>query len=66
MTIPTVAYNDDQENCIIHQPYTAFLQGVEAYDLGHKLTDNPYQRGTFERHWWKDGWIQSKKGTIEK
>lgn len=54
--IPTVAYNDTPESDIIHQPYTAFSQGVEAFQLGHKRRGNPYGEGTMEYRWWNDGW----------
>lgn len=54
--IPTVAYNDTPESDIIHQPYTAFSQGVEAFQLGHKMRDNPYREETREREFWDSGW----------
>ena len=31
--------------------------GMAAFGLGHKLSDNPYDRSALEWHSWREGWM---------
>lgn len=56
MTVPTTRYNDDRCGNVVHQPYTAYLQGGEAFEMGLLRGKNPYEAATQEHVWWNSGW----------
>lgn len=49
---------DDPVNDTVHHPYSAWMQGFEARELGYPAEVNPYPEGS-ERTWWNYGWIEN-------
>lgn len=58
---PFVALEDDptgdpMDPATVHHPYSAFIQGNDAGQLGWaSLSMNPYPMDTVERLFWEDG-----------
>lgn len=42
------------------KPYVP-KDGMEAYDLGYPLSDNPFPKHTPEHSIWRDDWLFSKR-----
>jgi len=54
---PLTAYPDDPTKNEVHQPYTAFNQGFDAYDAGFCIDQNPYTGRL--AGWWGDGYAKA-------
>jgi ribosome modulation factor len=52
---------DDPITDNVHQPYSAFNQGFDAYELFRMPVElNPYPAGS-ERDWWEMGWEEARE-----
>lgn len=58
-------YKDDLELDLVHQPYTAFNQGFNAYKHSIAMVKNPYRTRT-EQNWWEMGWIEAQQQLSDK
>ncbi len=57
-SVVAVLVDDPIENTV-HQPYSAYNQGFDAYGLGLKLLVNPYPQGR-EFDFWDMGWKDAR------
>jgi hypothetical protein len=66
---PLIALVDDPLTDRVHQPYSAFNQGYDAFDLNYPDSLNPYPEESREwRYWdngWKTAWFYDKGGAYE-
>lgn len=53
---PLQALVDDPIHNTVHHPYSAHIQGWDAYEMGCGKHLNPYPLDTREADWWGMGW----------
>ena len=56
---------DDPVNDTVHQPFSAFNQGFDAFGWGLLRNQNPYDYGT-NRRWWDEGWSAAYDAIMKK
>jgi ribosome modulation factor len=56
---------DDPKGDIVHQPFTAFNQGHDAFHWGLKRDANPYPTSS-EKASWDDGWSTAMYDMLDK
>jgi ribosome modulation factor len=60
----TTVLVDDPKDDTVHQPYSAFNQGFNAFELGLIRSCNPYESRT-ERIWWFYGYDEAKEQSMQ-